>query len=210
LVGIGTIAPARKVHVVGDRIRLENSNKRLDLRADGNSVDLHSETNNLYVRSSGPSGNNRLLLNPFLTDGSVGIGTETPFFKLDVAGGAHASAFLNSSDDRFKTNIRPLENVIEKIQRIRGVTFDWNEKYAALGRATGKAEVGVLAHEIEAVFPELVSKWGDENYLAIDYGRMTAVLIEAVKELATELEGLRAKIDLLEKPPSKPRKAPSK
>ncbi len=83
-IGIGTSTPQRQVHVRGDRIRLENDNKTVDLRADGSSVDLHSETNDLYVRSSGPGGNNRLLMNPFAGDGNVGIGTEDPAAKLHV------------------------------------------------------------------------------------------------------------------------------
>ena len=145
------------------------------------------------------------------TAGEVGIGTmsNAPAFKLDVAGLAHATGFFSatgfssSSDDRFKTNVAPLTNVMERIRRIRGVTFDWNEKYAALGRSSNKRELGVRANEVKAVFPELVSTWGEEDYLAIDYGRLTAVLLEAVKELASEIESLRGRIDALEKPSKK-------
>ena len=132
--------------------------------------------------------------------GNVGIGTHLPGFKLDVVGQAHATSFLNSSDDRLKTNIAPLTNVVERIRKIRGVSFDWNEKYAALGRSSNKREFGVLANEMKEVFPELVSTWGDENYLAVDYGRLTAVLLEAAKELSSEIEVLNGRIDALEKP----------
>jgi hypothetical protein len=198
-VGIGTQAPARKLHVVGDRIRLESGGKYVDLRTDGSAVDLQSETSNLYLRSSGPGGNNSLILNPFLGDGNVGIGTQAPAFKLDIAGFAHASGFPTSSDDRFKRAIVPIEGVLEKLRTIRGVSFEWNEKYTALGRSTGRREIGVLAHEVAAVFPELVTKWGDENYLAVDYGRMTAVLVEAIKELIEQNEALSKRLDALKK-----------
>jgi hypothetical protein len=83
-VGIGTTAPARQLHVVGDRIRLESNNKSIDMRTDGGAVDLQSETNDLYLRSSGAAGNNDIIMNPFGTDGNVGVGLETPVSKLHV------------------------------------------------------------------------------------------------------------------------------
>jgi hypothetical protein len=204
--GVGTAAPAAQLHVNGNRIRLEGAGKRLDLRTDGSAVDLQSETSNLYLRSSGPGPNNNLILNPFSGDGNVGIGTQTPAFKLDVAGVAHATSFPTSSDDRLKCGIVRLEGVLEKLQEIRGVSFEWNEKYAALGRSSGKRELGVLAQEVAAVFPELVTKWGDENYLAVDYGRLTAVLVEAIKELIDQNETMARRLGALERHRSKPSK----
>jgi hypothetical protein len=91
-VGIGTTAPSRQVHVVGDRIRLQNSGKTLDLRADGSAVDLQSETNDLYLRASGPGGNNNIIMNHGAQDGNVAIGHETPLCKLHVQGSKNAGA----------------------------------------------------------------------------------------------------------------------
>ncbi|HTX91834.1 MAG TPA: hypothetical protein VMC09_11535 [Anaerolineales bacterium] len=85
-VGVGTGTPAQQFHVIGDRLRLENNGKYVDLRTDGSQVDLQSETNKLYLRSSGPSGNNQIIMNyDSSTDGEVGIGTENPQAKLHVA-----------------------------------------------------------------------------------------------------------------------------
>ncbi len=132
------------------------------------------------------------------TSGNVGIGTRSPGFKLDVAGSAHASSFPVSSDVRFKTNVAQITNALEKLEKIRGVSFDWNELYASLDRSTGHREIGVIAQEIETVFPELVTTWGDESYKAVDYGRLTAVLVEAVKELKADNEVLKQRIEVLE------------
>jgi hypothetical protein len=72
------------------------------------------------------------------------------------------------------------------------VTFEWNEAYESLGRSTKRREIGVIAQEVEAVFPELVTIWGEHDYRAVDYGRLTAVLIEAVKELNAKHDKLEA------------------
>jgi hypothetical protein len=86
---VGPQRPETALHVVGDRIRLQNRHKVVDLRADGGAVDLHSETDDLFIRSNGPHGHNRVLINPFpgmFGDGNVGIGTTEPRARLHVAG----------------------------------------------------------------------------------------------------------------------------
>jgi hypothetical protein len=136
-----------------------------------------------------------------ITTGNVGMGIQTaaPAAKLDVGGSVHASAFPTSSDERFKTNVQPLTNVLEKLVKVRGVTFEWNELYESMGRSTHRREIGVIAQELEPNFPELVSTWDAEGHRAVDYGRMTAVLLEAVKELKAQNDALQARIEKLEK-----------
>lgn len=100
-VGIGTTAPARKLHVVGDRIRLENGSKTLDLRADGSAVDLHSDTDHLYLRSSS---NHNLVLNPYGGDGQVAVGLETPACKL------HVRDSINGDASEVASHVAVIEN----------------------------------------------------------------------------------------------------
>jgi hypothetical protein len=77
-----------------------------------------------------------------------------------------------SSDISLKTNINPIENALEKVLKLRGVEFNYKEQ--------GTRSIGVIAQEIEEVFPELV--YGDE-VKSVAYQNLVAVLIEAIKEL---------------------------
>ena len=131
-------------------------------------------------------------------NGNVGIGTPAPQFLLDVSGVVHASSTSTSSDERFKTNVVPLANALEKVATLRAVSFDWNGLYESLGRSTGRREIGVIAQDVEKVFPELVSTWHEERYRAVDYGRLTAVLIEAIGELKAQNDALERRVDAME------------
>jgi hypothetical protein len=91
----------------------------------------------------------------------------------------------------------PLTNVLDKLEKIRGVSFKWNELYP-YGRSEGGRDIGLIAQELEEIFPELITTWGDEGYRGIDYNRFTSVLLEAIKELKAENEVFKVKIKALE------------
>jgi hypothetical protein len=117
----------------------------------------------------------------------VGIGTDNPVADLDVVGTVQAATVAITSDLRFKTHITPLTEVLAKLAQLRWVSFEWNDAYKALGRGTERREIGVIAQDVETVFPELVTTWG-EGYKAVDYGKLSGVLIEAIKELQATTE----------------------
>jgi hypothetical protein len=94
-----------------------------------------------------------------------------------------------ASDERLKDNIKPIENALDKVCSLSGNTFEWNK---ISHRPTGKKDIGVIAQEVEKVFPEIVDT-RDSGYKAVDYEKLSAVLIEAVKELKTEIEELKDK-----------------
>jgi endosialidase-like protein len=110
----------------------------------------------------------------------------------------HARAYYTTSDARLKRNVRPLTDVIERLEQIRGVSFEWNDGRQSPGHSNERQEVGVIAQEVEAVFPELVSTSGNEGYKTVDYGRLTAILVEAVKELKAENGMLQSRLEALE------------
>jgi hypothetical protein len=103
--------------------------------------------------------------------------------SLKVAG--DVVAFV-SSDKRYKDNILNISNPLDKLNKINGVSFNWNE---ISHKETGKKDIGVIAQEIEEVLPEIVET-RDNGYKAVDYPKLTALLIEAVKELSNKVKKL--------------------
>jgi hypothetical protein len=195
-VGIATSSPATRLHVVGGRVRLESAGKVLDLRADGGAVDLQSDTHNLFVHSSGPAGRNHVVINPFGGEGNVGIGTENPRTKLEVAGDVRANDVVLTSDARLKTDVAPVGGALERLERIRGVEYALSGDTD--GDGTPRRRIGVIAQEVEEVAPELVDDRGGDGYKGVNYGGLTAVLVEACKELLEENRALRQRVEALE------------
>ena len=103
-------------------------------------------------------------------------GNITLNYSLSVAGAVTAPSFNATSSIRFKEDLKPIENALDIIKKLEGVTFTW--------KSTGKRDTGLIAEEVEKVAPEFVLRGEDNMPLAIDYGRLTSVLIEAIKELA--------------------------
>ena len=101
---------------------------------------------------------------------------------------------FGSSDRNLKDNIQPIENPLEKMDKIGGYTFVWNDKQSTY---QGK-DVGVVAQEIQEVLPEIVS--GRANgYLGVKYEKIVPLLIESIKELKKEVEDIKQKCDCLNK-----------
>ena len=121
---------------------------------------------------------------------NLGIGTTNPISKLHVIGDVNVSGmvtagdFNSTSDIRLKTNIKPFENALSKVDFINGVTFDWKEN--------NKSSAGIIAQDVEKVFPELVSQ---TEIKTVNYNGLIGVLIEAIKELKSEVSDLKCKIN---------------
>jgi hypothetical protein len=153
---------------------------------------------------------------PFVVSGgSVGIGATSPSTTLDVNGNGRFrsvgsgtyNAPLNltsdgtlttsTSDKRKKKNIAKINGALSGIAKLRGVRFQWKDSMAK-----GK-QIGMIAQEVEKVYPELVFTNPIDGYKGIRYAEMTAVLVEALKEQQKRIDALEEKLSL--KKESKPR-----
>lgn len=108
------------------------------------------------------------------TAGTINCSNLTATFNVTAAD-------INSTSDvNLKTNIQTVENALDTVSQLRGVSFDWKE--------TGKSSYGVIAQELEEILPELV-KNGDVK--SVNYNGIVGVLIEAIKELKNEIKELK-------------------
>jgi hypothetical protein len=97
-----------------------------------------------------------------------------------------------SSDEKLKTNIKNIENALEKVLSLRGVEFNYIEH--------GGRSIGFIAQEVEKIIPELVSTQKDENDTetkTLAYQNFVAILVEAIKEQQTQINNLTKQIENL-------------
>jgi hypothetical protein len=103
--------------------------------------------------------------------------------RIDSGGNIIASGNVTAySDERLKSNIKTIENALEKVSQLRGVSFEKN----------GENEIGVIAQEVQKVLPEVVQ---DGEYLSVAYGNIVGLLIEAIKEQQEQIEDLKNRIE---------------
>lgn len=162
-VGIGTTAPAARLHVVG---------------------------NGFFAGTITSTGNGVIL-------GRLGIGTASPAANLDVAGTVRVQTLTSgfsqdvcvdaantlsncSSSIRYKENIRDFNGGLDLIRRFRPVAFDWKQN--------GSPDMGLVAEEVAAVDPLLVTHNGKGEVEGVKYNRLGVVLINAVKEQQAQIE----------------------
>ena len=179
-VGIGTTGPSYKLDVTGD-VNITGT-YRVNGTAISTGGGLTGSGTGGYLPKWTGMGASTALGNSLISDDGSSV---------SVAGSVTASAFYVLSDARLKKNVKTLSGALEKIQRVRGVSYD-------LVNGTSTRQIGVIAQELEQEFPELVVIDGN-GYKAVAYDRLSAVLIEAVKELQAQNQTLQSRLDLLEK-----------
>jgi hypothetical protein len=122
------------------------------------------------------------------TGNNVGIGTTNPGYPLEVSGSVGGTSIYASndivafSDQSVKENIRPIENVLERIGNSRGVLYDRVD-------SGDKNNIGFIAQELEIAFPELVVT-NPDGTKAVKYQNTVAVLFEAIKEQQKQINDI--------------------
>lgn len=210
-VGIGTTSPTSPLHVVysgNTYINFQNTSA-----GTFGGLVLYNGSTPVYFATNGA------MLSFFVGDGSqqdmvitnvgnVGIGTTAPATRLEVQGGAlcvrsgtgvscnttsgsvSAQYFYYISDLRLKTNIQPIENALSRLLTLEGISYQ--TKYE------NNRSLGLIAQDVEKVFPEVVNTDKETGLKWIDYGKLVPALIEAIKEQQKEIESLKIQLELLQ------------
>jgi hypothetical protein len=136
-----------------------------------------------------------------INNSRLGIGTASPSYPLHVNGNVSGiSVYASSdivafSDARIKGDIKVIEDALNKIQQINGVTYtriDGTEE-------ENNRHAGVIAQEVNEVLPEVVNTDKETGMMSVAYGNMSGLLIEAIKELSNKMDNLQQQINELKK-----------
>jgi predicted acyltransferase (DUF342 family) len=211
-VGIGTTSPGYKLDVAGD------------IRSTGNILVSGTSTftggvtinNSLYL--TGTNGLNFSTYGGYFymsdatwirtnssiwanngnicTNGSIGAGTSSPSYKLDVQGDIRSTGTIYgndisaTSDIRKKKDLEPIQNSLEMVGKLKGTYFKMIEN------TDNKRKIGLIAQDVLKVVPEVVCE-NKEGFLSISYGSLVALLIESTKEQVAINETLKSQIATL-------------
>ena len=177
---------------------------------DGNDVGLYNDVNNQWMLLATLNGTTSLQ-----NAGNTKLSTTAS--GISVTGEITASSNITaySSDRRLKENFKHIESPLEKLNKLNGYTFDWNETSKKLGFIPQHEtnDIGLIAQEVESILPQAVApapfdrEWDEthststsksgENYLTIQYERLVPLLVEAIKEQNIMINNLRDEVDCL-------------
>lgn len=133
-------------------------------------------------------------------NGFIGMGNSAPTVRLQVSGDIIANSIAGSSDARFKTNVSSISNPLQKVLQLRGVTFDWKTKEFPARSFSENRSLGFIAQEVEKVLPEIVQTENtSEGYKSVQYDKVVALLVEAIKEQQKQIDSLTIQVKKLKK-----------
>ena len=168
------------------------SEHRTQIQGASKGTVLLNDSGTVYGLFERPTSTNDFDIQNPISDGDITFvgndgGSLITALTLDMSE-AGAATFNDNvtafSDERLKDNIETIENGLDKVEQLRGVTYTRDEKES----------IGVIAQEVEKILPEIVLTADDEmGTKSVDYGRLTAVLIEAVKDLSARVKELEGK-----------------
>ena len=193
-VGIGTTSPdAASQLTVNGSTRIQGTNGAILMQDQGSTATYRMEVSGLnWKLFYGANANPTMYVsgwNTFLGANSGFGGDRLTVGSSGDGSRAVANTWAVFSDIRYKENIHPLENSLEKILRIRGVSYDWKK--------SGIGTIGFVAQELEEIIPEMVYT-NDEGYKSVDYSRITPLLVESIKEQQATINSLLQQLQELQ------------
>ena len=208
-VGIGITNPVTKLDIAGGNnwdlsssegdFRIGNSSYRIKMgiALDGGGAGAATirSAGGIERLNLGANNTNLLTLNGAL--GNVGIGTETPSQKLHVIGNILATGTITPSDIRYKINIQPLKGALSNLLQLNGVTYYLNSQEFPEWKFEDNLQYGLIAQEVEKVYPGIVKNIDQNGYKGVDYVKLIPVLIESIKEQQKQIDEQRKMIEQL-------------
>lgn len=207
--GIGTDEPQAELHVQSNAddwtsLRIENtesSNSIWEFRNMQRNVsdsDGFHDTNNGFSLWGGENSRKDYAFFVRPDNQRMGIGTLSPQGKLDVHGSIYYYSSRVHSDARWKKDIAPLNDSLDKVLNLQGVSYKWKQDEFPDMEFDNKKHIGFIAQDLEKSVPEVVSS-GENGYKYVSYENLNALLVEAVKEQQKMIKEQNLKIKELEK-----------
>ena len=153
-----------------------------------------------YLELSGSSAGTVISGSKLAVTGKMGVGVSVHGSKIthgitlpntdDVYGKIKANAYTTYSSLRYKDNVEPIQNAMDKIKNLSGVTYNW--------KVNKSSDIGFIAEDVGKIMPEIV-EWEPDgiNAQAMDYTKIIPVLVEALKEQQAEIESQKKIINEL-------------
>jgi hypothetical protein len=130
---------------------------------------------------------------------SVATNATPTFGNLTINGTITATGDITAfytSDRRHKNNIQTITNALDKVKKLNGVTWEWNDDVNEVTKTT--PTTGLIAQEVQAVLPQVVVE-RENGYLGLDYSKMMGLLVEAIKEQQIKIDNLTVEVETLKK-----------
>jgi hypothetical protein len=180
-VGIGTASPTQRLDVNGNIAANNVKGVLFYSQGEGETLRL-TDNNGVHVHIESFDSVFRLVNSPWTFE----------FFRATQSGDVYATHFHETSDAKLKTNVTQINNALDKVLQLNGVSFNWNNAFIDKGLPAGR-DYGVIAQEVQAILPEAVSD-GPNGAKAVAYTKMIPFLIEAIKEQQKQIEALKSEV----------------